>query len=117
MKKVRVPCIVSSPMIFERNVCLESNLEVIGKINTRTCFIGSSNDTQDKPSFTWDGDTSTGLFQPSLNSIGFTNNGIENMRLTNDACLGINTNDPLYNLHVQGSLFVSGYNNITPHVV
>jgi len=45
-------------------------------------FVGISADSQTEPSFTWSGDTGTGVYLASANQIGFTCNGTEVARIS-----------------------------------
>ena len=52
---------------------------------TTNRFIASSSDTAGAPGFTWSGETNTGMYRPSTNSIGFTVNGSEVARLVSSS--------------------------------
>jgi hypothetical protein len=45
--------------------------------------LASSNNSQTQPSYSWQQDPSTGLYQPNSNSIGFTTNGVHIATLCN----------------------------------
>ena len=49
----------------------------------------SSYSSQTTPDFTWYGDNTTGIFIPSANTIAFTNNGTESVRITSSGSVGI----------------------------
>jgi hypothetical protein len=52
------------------------------------------------PSITTSGDTNTGIFFPSADTIAFTEGGTEAMRIDSDGQVGIGTTDPTGNLHI-----------------
>ncbi len=61
------------------------------------------------PSLTFTGDTNTGLYHISPDVLGFVTAGAERMRITAAGFIGINTNNPLARLHVEGQVaFASG---------
>jgi hypothetical protein len=55
------------------------------------------------PSITTTGDTNTGIFFPSADTIAFTEGGTEAMRIDSDGDVGINTTSPETKLHVKGT--------------
>ena len=52
------------------------------------------------PSITFTGDTNTGIFSPTADTIAFTEGGTEAMRITSDGRLGVGTTAPTHNLTV-----------------
>lgn len=54
--------------------------------------------------YTWHGDTTTGIFHPSSNVIGFSVGGSEKMRIHSNGFLGLGTNNPGFLLDVKGRL-------------
>jgi hypothetical protein len=61
---------------------------------------GSSNAT----ALTFINDTSTGLYQPTPLSLGFTTSNVEQMRIIENGNIGIGTNAPLKKLQVNGDV-------------
>lgn len=55
------------------------------------------------PSITNDGDTNTGIFFPTADTIAFTDGGVESMRITAAGDVGIGTSSPSALLHILGS--------------
>jgi len=56
--------------------------------------------TVSAPSITTSGDTNTGIFFPAVDTIAFTEGGVEAMRIDSDGDVGIGTNSPSYRLDV-----------------
>ena len=54
------------------------------------------------PSITTTGDTNTGLFFPAADTIGFTEGGVESLRINSSGQVGIGTASPGYRLTVSG---------------
>lgn len=70
-------------------------------------ILGYAGDTSIVPSFSWWDDSNTGMYHPSLNVIGFVNNGIESLRITSNGLLGVGTTTPTQMLDVNGSARVA----------
>ncbi len=60
------------------------------------------------PGYAFVGNTNTGMFSPITNSVGFSTNGVEAMRILASGKVGIGTTTPLYSLDVSGSARLSG---------
>jgi hypothetical protein len=56
--------------------------------------------TVSAPAITTSGDTNTGIFFPAADTIAFTEGGVESMRITSAADVGIGTNSPVGRLGV-----------------
>jgi hypothetical protein len=56
------------------------------------------------PAITTSGDTNTGIFFPSADTIAFTEGGTEAMRINSSGNVGIKAINPLGTLHVNGSI-------------
>jgi len=54
------------------------------------------------PSITPTGDSNTGIFFPSADTIAFAEGGVEALRIKNNGYVGIGTDNPGYDLHVGG---------------
>jgi hypothetical protein len=52
-----------------------------GYIESGTSFRGNNSDTASAPSYTWTGDTNTGMFHPEMDTIAFAEGGNERMRI------------------------------------
>lgn len=46
-------------------------------------FLGNASDTNTAPSFSWSGDTNTGMYRIAGDQIGFTTNGVTRLTITN----------------------------------
>jgi uncharacterized membrane protein len=78
-------------------------LQVIGKINSTVQILGSSNDTETLPSFSFINDSNTGIFSASNACIGFTTNGVERMRIRETGNVGVGISNPSSLLDVNGT--------------
>jgi hypothetical protein len=55
------------------------------------------------PSITFAGDTNTGIYSPTADTIAFTEGGVESMRINSAGYVGIGTNNPISRLHISGT--------------
>jgi len=69
--------------------------------------LGSTGDSAAAPSFSWSGDTSTGLWRPAVNSIGFSTGGSERLRINSAGNLGIGVSSPSRLLQVAGAMKIT----------
>jgi hypothetical protein len=97
------------------------NLDVSGNIRTSKQFYGTS-DTSSTPSYSWHNDTITGIYHPSQNTLGFTTNGVERIKIdpsgnidlkslyidSSNNYIGIGTTEPNKRLHVIGDTRIEG---------
>jgi hypothetical protein len=99
------------------------NLDISGNIRTSKQFYGTS-DTSITPSYSWYNDTITGIYHPSQNTLGFSTNGIERIKIdpsgnidfksmyidSSNNNIGIGTLLPNseYKLHVKGNTRIEG---------
>jgi hypothetical protein len=86
-----------------------AKLDVAGSISASTSVdvgtqvFGNSSDSVSAPTYTWTGNTNTGMFMPAANTIGFTAAGQERMRVWG-ANIGIGTTAPSTSLYVNGQI-------------
>jgi hypothetical protein len=60
---------------------VSGNIVATGSIDCGTQFLGLSTDSATAPSFSFSGDTNTGMFRPGANILGISTNGSEAMRI------------------------------------
>lgn len=68
-----------------------------------TRFLGNAADTAAAPSYTWSGDTDTGIFRPGANVVAISTSGAEQMRVTPGGNVGIGNTAPTAKLDVTGA--------------
>jgi hypothetical protein len=97
------------------------NLDISGNIRTSKQFYGTS-DTSNTPSYSWYNDTITGIYHPDQNTLGFTTNGVERIKIdpsgnidlksmyidSSNNYIGIGTTEPNKKLHVKGDTRIEG---------
>jgi hypothetical protein len=64
---------------------------LLTSLNNDGAHIRSVVSVQDAPTYSWAGDTDTGMFTPSANTIGFTAAGTERMRITSGGNVAVGT--------------------------
>lgn len=57
-------------------------------------FLGLNPDSAELPSFSWSNDNSNGMFRPATNTVAFSTNATERMRITQTGYVGIGTQAP-----------------------
>jgi hypothetical protein len=97
------------------------NLDISGNIRTSKQFFGTS-DTSTTPSYSWYNDTITGIYHPVQNTLGFTTNGVERIKIdpsgnidlksmyidSSNNYVGIGTTIPNKKLHIKGDTRIEG---------
>jgi hypothetical protein len=97
------------------------NLDISGNIRTSKQFYGTA-DTSSTPSYSWYNDTTTGIYHPSQNTVGFSTNGVERIKIdpsgnidlktmyidSSNNYIGIGTTIPNKKLHVKGDTRIEG---------
>ena len=89
------------------NITPAYTLDVTGTSNstnsrTSTQFLGSGT-SANAPSYSFDGDTSVGMYRGGLNILAFSTSGIERMRISSGGNVGIGNSTPAYTLDVTGT--------------
>jgi hypothetical protein len=79
------------------------SISASGSVDVGTQVLGNSSDSVTAPTYTWTGNTNTGMFMPAANTIGFTAAGQERMRVWG-ANIGIGTTAPSTSLYVNGQI-------------
>jgi hypothetical protein len=64
-------------------------LHVAGKIYSTTQFLNNSNDSTTAPSFSFLGDSNTGMFHPSNDTLGFVTGGVERVRIDDNGIVSV----------------------------
>ncbi len=97
------------PLLFKTNN--SNRFEITANGRLRAYNSGS----QVQPSYSWNNSTSTGMFRPDNNQLGFTTDGNERLRIDANGLIGINNNNVLSRLHIKESTNTQGpfYSEIT----
>ncbi len=61
------------------------------------------NGSEGQPTFSWNGDTNTGMWRPNADNLAFSTNGAERMRISTNGNVGVNTSNPIYKLHLSNN--------------
>jgi hypothetical protein len=77
----------TATMTSRMTLDLSGNLTVGGSVDTSAQFLGQPADTVTAPSYSWTGDTNTGMYRPAADVIGFTTGGIERARVSADGVM------------------------------
>jgi len=92
------------------NLTLNNTVSVTGTIAAALGAVAT-------PSYTFTGDTNTGMWSPSADTIAFSEGGVEAMRISNAGFVGIGTNVPAARLHAQnifdGTSVISRLENLS----
>ena len=104
-----------------------TTLDVGGTITTQFTSLGSNssyqyygkaniNDSASTPSYSFNGSVTSGMFTPGLNTIAFSTNGTERMRMLAAGNIGIATITPSYILDVNGTANATNVRATTQHL-
>ena len=94
------------------NIMISGSIGSLGSIDAGSQFLGQANDTISAPSFSWTGDTNTGIYRPLTDQLGFVTNGVERMRVSSAGNIGIGTTAPIYKLDVNGTQRIYSGNGV-----
>lgn len=67
-------------------------------------ILAYAGDTSGVPSYSWSDNSNTGIYHPANNTIAFTNNGVETVRISPSGNVGIGTSNPSVNLDIVGTV-------------
>jgi hypothetical protein len=76
-----------------------SKLHVVGDVRTDNQFLGKGTDSVSEPSYSWLGDSNTGMYSPSAGNLAFSADGVEELRI-NTSGVGIGITNPSSSLQV-----------------
>ncbi|MGE3610778.1 MAG: tail fiber domain-containing protein [Bacteriovoracaceae bacterium] len=82
-------------------------INAAGNISTSGVFLAPLGSAA-SPSYTFSGDTDTGLFSPAANTFAIATGGSERFRINSSGYVGVNINAPTVPLHVLGGSSSSG---------
>jgi len=82
---------------------VEGNILSTGSTSAGTQFLGLAADTVGAPSFSWTGDTNTGMYRPGTDMVGLVTAGVERVSVLANGNVGIGTTNPQTLMHVQGT--------------
>jgi len=82
------------------NIAISGSIGSLGSIDAGTQFLGQPNDSATGPSYSWTGDTNTGMYRPLTDQLGFVTNGVERIRVSSAGNVGIGTTSPQSAFHV-----------------
>jgi hypothetical protein len=74
------------------------SIHTVGKVRAGNQIIGFDADTSSNPAYTWNGNSNTGMFHPTSNTVAFSTNGTERLRIDSSGNVSIGvegTNDRL----------------------
>jgi hypothetical protein len=79
---------------------MQFETNVLTSLNSDGAHIRSVISTAANPTYTFKGDTDTGMFSETANTLAFTTSGSEKMRITSTGSVGIGTTNPTYKLDI-----------------
>jgi len=83
-------------------------LHVQGNVQASTQFLGQAADSVNAPSFSWTGDTNTGMYRPGADKLGLVTAGFERVSVLANGNVGIDKTNPGYKFDVSGDIFTTG---------
>ena len=107
---ITVGAITASSAVISGNVSVAgtityedtTNVDSIGVITARNGIVVSAGSTS-APSISPTGDSNTGIFFPSADTVAIGEGGVEALRIHSSSNIGIGTTNPLTKVHIQGT--------------
>jgi len=96
---------------------LEGNMQATELVIAGTQFVGPTYLGATKPTYSFAGDTNTGMYRPGTDTLGLVTNGIEQVSVLANGNVGIGTTNPVAKLHILGTLKVNEYSMVVPKVI
>jgi hypothetical protein len=79
---------------------VQGNILSSGSSSTGTQFLGIATDTVAAPSYSWTGDSNTGMYHPGADKLGLVTAGVERVSVLDNGNVGIGTTNPGDHLYV-----------------